>query len=161
MTTIDECGGNVMSADIRSLLPGSLLIAMGGLGVALASNLEIGAARSMGPGYFPLATSIGIFVCGVVELIRGARAASFQAVAISWSPLLTVSAAAAAFAIVVAQFGMLPAIFLCTLICGFRDQRLNSLRLVLLACASCAVAYVIFIFALNLPIKAWDLPAWN
>lgn len=150
-----------MSANIRNMLPGSFLVALGGLGVALSVNLEIGAARAMGPGYFPLAASLGLFVCGALELIRGTMVSSRQSIVISWSPLLTVSAAATAFAIAVGPLGMLPAIFLCTLLCGSRDPRLRPVGLLVLAGASCAVAYLIFIVALNLPIKPWGFPAWN
>jgi hypothetical protein len=137
---------------------GSLLfLALGLHFVYGALEMEIGTARRMGPGYFPLV--LGALVCGlaILSVIK-----SFFEVArterVDVRSFAAVSAGVAAFAFVTSNFGIVPAAFLSVLASSLADSRLSiHMKLVLAVGVSLAV-WLVFILALQLPFEAFRTP---
>lgn len=150
-----------MSRNWPELLASLFLLVIGGAGIAGSLALNIGTARSMGPGYFPLASSVAIVACGLFQLFQALRAGGASLPRIDWLPLVTISAGGVVYALMIPRFGLLPAIVGCTVVCGLFDPRLRLPHLAALCVLLCVLAYLTFVIGLGLPISPVRLPTWN
>lgn len=150
-----------MSRNWPELFAGLFLLVLGGAGIIGSLALHIGTASNMGPGYFPLASSLAIFACGLFQLFQVLRAGEASLPRIDWLPLVTISAGGVVYALMISRFGLLPAIVGCTVTCGLFDPRLRVKHLVALCVVLCLLAYLTFVAGLGLPIPSVRLPAWN
>lgn len=55
----------------KDFLAGGMFVAWGAAAMALSPGLTIGSAAKMGPGYFPFALGVLLFVLGAAVLLRG------------------------------------------------------------------------------------------
>ncbi|MEK9724330.1 MAG: tripartite tricarboxylate transporter TctB family protein [Rhodospirillaceae bacterium] len=126
-------------------------------GVDGALDMDLGSARRMGPGYFPLL--LGGIVSALAALVvvqsfvrRDERGRpdirSFAAV----------SAGVLVFAVTIPQIGIVPAAFLSVLASSLADSRLSLAGKALLALGVSAAVWVVFIVALQLPFEAFRTP---
>jgi hypothetical protein len=142
---------NVISAYISA---GAIAIL--GVGFILGSSgLDVGTARSMGPGYFP--QMIGYLLLGSAALIAlldrtpsSERADLF--------PFVTVIAGILAFAIIVGFFGFVPALAAAVVISAMGDRAFNWLQSVLVAGALAAFSWAIFVLLLGLRMPPFRWP---
>jgi hypothetical protein len=133
----------------------AFLIALGAFAFALASELSVGTAASMGPGYVPRALALLIMVYG---LVLGARAAlaGWQAFpAIALRPLLLVGASVALFALLLPIAGLALTSFVVVVCAGFAAYDVRVRENLALAVALAAFAVGLFVAALGLPIPIW------
>ena len=77
--------------NIPDLAFAAFLVALGALAFALASELTVGTAAAMGPGYVPRGLAGIIMVYGVVLGLRAAFTGSQPFPMIAWRPLLLIS----------------------------------------------------------------------
>ena len=92
--------------NVPDLAFGVFLVALGALAFALASDLTVGTAASMGPGYVPRGLAIIIMIYGLVLGIRAAFTGREPFPAIAWRPLLLISASVALFGILLPVLGL-------------------------------------------------------
>ena len=78
--------------NVPDLAFGVFLVALGALAFGLASELTVGTAASMGPGYVPRGLSMLIMVYGLVLGVRAAFTGHEPFPAIAWRPLILISA---------------------------------------------------------------------
>ncbi|MCG6122825.1 MAG: tripartite tricarboxylate transporter TctB family protein [Microvirga sp.] len=139
----------------RDVIAGLLFVGLGAGAIAIASGYPLGTAMRMGPGYFPILVAAMIVALGlavtVAGLMRGGGAERFGA--IPWRPLFCVLAGVAVFALTIGRFGLIPAVTAMTLIARFSEPMGSKLELAGLVVALNAVAYAIFIYGLNLPLR--------
>src|SRR5688572_21474292 len=89
---------------------GLMFIGFGALAILLARNYPMGSAMRMGPGYFP--TYLGAISIFIGALLAG-RSFRFEGDGIGrwgWRPLLWLSAAFAAFGLLIEPVGFVPAL---------------------------------------------------
>ena len=131
------------------------LIALGGVAYALAAELPVGSATSMGPGYVPRGLALLIVLCGLVQGARAVVAERTPLPAVAIRPLLMVAAAVALFAILLRFAGLAVTSFVVVLAAGFAasDARWREGALLALGLAIFSVA--LFVLALGLPIPIW------
>ena len=131
------------------------LIALGALAVSLASQLSIGTAAAMGPGYVPRGLSILIMVYGLVLGIRAFFSGRQSFPEIAFRPIILVSASVALFAILLPVVGLAITSFVTVICAGVAayDVRLRENAIAALALAVFAV--LLFVKVLGLPVAIW------
>ena len=131
------------------------LVALGALAFALANQLTIGTAASMGPGYVPRGLAILIMIYGLALGGRAIFSGRQSFPDIAFRPLVLISASVALFAIVLPLVGLAVTSFAVVVCAGFAayDVRLRENAVVALVLATFAV--LLFVKALGLPIAVW------
>jgi len=151
----------VRRGNIPDLAFAAFLVALGALAFALASDLAVGTAAEMGPGYVPRGLAVIIMVYGVVLGLRATFVGRQAFPEVAWRPLLLISAAVALFAVLLPIMGLALTSFAVVICSGFAayDVRLRENALAAVALAIFAV--VLFVTVLGLPIELWpQIPAW-
>jgi putative tricarboxylic transport membrane protein len=133
----------------------AFLVAIGALAFALASELTVGTAAAMGPGYVPRGLALIITVYGMVLGSRAAFAGWQVFPDIAWRPLLLLSAAVALFAILLPIVGLALTSFTIVVCAGFAAYDVRLLENALFGAALAAFAVVLFVSVLGLPIATW------
>ena|SRR5258706_12962986 len=141
--------------NIPDLAFAAFLVALGAFAFALASELTVGTAAAMGPGYVPRGLAILIMIYGLVLGSRAMFAGWRGLPGMAWRPLLLLSAAVALFAILLPITGLALTSFVLVVCAGFAayDVRLHENALLGVALAGFAV--VLFVSVLGLPIAIW------
>ena len=135
----------------------ALLLALGLFFVFGSIEMEIGTARRMGPGYFPLVLgSLVSFLAVISIVVSFLEETRIQRIDIR--SFAAVSAGVAAFALVTPQFGLVPAAFLSVLASSLADSRMSFLLKIILAVGMSLAVWLIFIIALQLPFEAFRTP---
>jgi hypothetical protein len=132
---------------------GLVFIILGGLFGLGASQLDLGTAFRMGPGYFPIILSGVLVIFGLVILVPALRSAGAPIGAIAWRGMPFILGAPLAFGLTVRGAGFVPAVFLAGLVAAFATPRMTAVRALLLAAAITAFATVVFSYGLGLPFR--------
>jgi len=150
-----------LRGNIPDLAFAAFLVALGALAFALSSELTVGTAAAMGPGYVPRGLALIIMVYGAVLGLRAAFTGRQVFPAVAWRPLLMISAAVAVFAVLLPVAGLAItslAVVICSGAAAY-DVRLRENALLAVALAIFAV--LLFVTALGLPIEVWpQIPVW-
>lgn len=131
------------------------LVALGALGFALSSQLTIGSAASMGPGYVPRGLSAMIMLYGLALGVRAVFSGRQSFPEIAFRPLLLISASVALFAIVLPLVGLAVTSAAVVICAGFAAYDVRLRENAVLALALSAFAVLLFVKALGLPIAIW------
>ncbi len=139
---------------LKSQVGNLLLLAIGAFfAIGALLWLDLGSARRMGPGFFPMAVGALLCVLALIAIVTSIRnplpAGSPDPLAIA-----SVVGGVITFAVVTPLLGVLPAVFLSVLATGSSVSRVAwTTRLWLAVLASVAV-WAVFIVALQLPFVA-------
>lgn len=131
------------------------LIALGAFAFALAGELPVGGAGSMGPGYVPRGLSILIIVLGIGMGVRAAFAARQPFPAVAVRPLIMVGASVALFAVLLPRAGLALTSLAVVLCAGFAAADVRVRENGVLAIGLAAFAVALFVVGLGLPIRIW------
>lgn len=128
------------------------------LGIALValwfiSGLEIGTARAMKTGFFPLGISLVLAGMGFVLVVRGLLLEGPRMEPLFLRPLVLISLSAAVFALCVDRLGLAIAVLAQVVIAGFAPQKPAPLESLLVGLALAVFAVALFIGILSLPMK--------
>jgi len=140
--------------DSRSagLIGGGLAILAGLAVVWVGAGYEVGTARRMGPGWFPVA--LGWLMAGLGLLLAAASLRRPEPAEPSdLRALLAVGAGIAAFAALLERAGLVPAALALVLIAGMGGTRLSLPRQLLLAAGLTGMSLLVFRLGLGLPLK--------
>lgn len=132
---------------------GLLFAAFGAAFVLLASGMRLGTAHRMGPAYFPTILGALLIVLGLVIAVRGARAAAAGVEMGALRPVLVVLAAVLVFALTVQPLGVLIATVALVVVSRLGAGSGRALEVLLLAAALAALAALLFVRGLGLPLK--------
>ena len=150
-----------LRGNIPDLAFAAFLVALGALAFALSSELTVGTAAAMGPGYVPRGLALIIMVYGAVLGLRAMFVGRQAFPAVAWRPLLMISVAVAVFAVLLPVAGLAItslAVVICSGAAAY-DVRLRENALLAVALAIFAV--LLFVTALGLPIEVWpQIPVW-
>lgn len=145
--------------DTRDIVGGSVLVIVG-LIVALyaSSAFEVGTARRMGPGMFPVALGYLQAGIGLLILAAGVARQGHPIPAPDMRSVVTIIGAGAVFTSIVGSFGVVPAIVLMTVVASAADDRLTRSAAVSLGILLAAAAALTFRFALGIRVVLFDWP---
>jgi len=139
---------------------GALMVALG-LGAAMeSSHFHVGTLAHMGPGFFPAAVGGLLAVVGAMIAVGGSGRKNMSKAddpPAEWRGWFCILAGIAAFILLGYYTGLLPATFAIVFISALGDRQNSINAAAVLAFAMCAVAYVIFHWALQLqfPLLHW------
>ena len=129
------------------------LVALGTLAFSLASQLTMGSAAAMGPGYVPRGLSIIIMIYGAVFGARALFSGALPFPSIEPRPLLLLSAAVVLFAVLLPLAGLAVTSFVVVICAGYAAYDVRMRENALAALALAAFASILFVSVLGLPIK--------
>lgn len=145
----------MLRGDWKDILGGGALVVLGGAYVFGALGLDLGTARVMGPGYYPMVVAIVTMGVGGLIMLLGAIRRYESLPLPRWRPLLMVLASFATFGFVMRHAGFVPGLFLTVIVASLADPASRPLSTVALAAGAAGGAWLIFIAGLGLPIPAF------
>lgn len=136
---------------LKDLLAGSVFIAFGLAFAATSLTYEVGSPLRMGPGYFPLVLGGILALLGLMIIAKGLVAGEGGAIGtIPWRPAILIVAAFVFFGVTVRGLGLVPSLFVTTLLSAFADDQVSVPMAVLIAAGLTTLCVLIFVFALQL-----------
>jgi hypothetical protein len=141
--------------NVPDLAFGLLLLAIAIFAWVMVSDLPVGSATSMGPGYVPRGLALLIGAFGLIQSARALLApfAPFPSVAIR--PLLLVGASVAVFALMLRVAGLAITSAAVVIVAGFAAYDVRLGENLLLALGLAIFSVLLFVLALGLPIPIW------
>jgi hypothetical protein len=141
--------------NVPDLAFATFLVALGALAYALASELSVGTAAAMGPGYVPRGLAVLVMAYGAVLGLRAAFSGTQSFPDIAWRPLLLILASVALFAILLPLAGLALTSFAIVVCAGLAAYDVRLRENAIAAAVLAAFSIVLFIVALGLPIPVW------
>tara|TARA_R110002012_G_scaffold199066_1_gene367961 strand:- start:88 stop:534 length:447 start_codon:yes stop_codon:yes gene_type:complete len=141
-----------MSINKKEIAAGFLMLLIGVAALLIVSDYNIGSARRMGPGYFPLILSGLLSLVGVLIIVTGVKSDAKSLPNVSWRPMLVIFISLIGFMLGMYLGGLLPAIVLTIAISSLADKKSTWKDVLLLAGLVPLAAWLIFNQALSLPI---------
>lgn len=133
---------------------GLLFLGLGAsaIAIALAGGYELGSARKMGPGYFPVwlggaLAATGLLLAGKGVVTEGAPIGRWAIL-----PLVLVTLGTALFAAIVSVVGLAPAIVVLVLVSSFASVRFHLRWAIPLALGLAAMSVLVFIKGLGIAV---------
>jgi hypothetical protein len=139
----------------KNFLAGLLFVAFGAFGLWLARELDAGTASEMGPGYFPRVICVLLIGLGGVLSVTDLAQDTERPEGWSWRPLLFITAAAFAFALLLRPIGLVGTLVLTIVLASAAGRLLRPMALALLVLALIVINVGIFVVALQIPIPLW------
>jgi len=148
----------MLGRDYRDILGGGLLIV---LGLAIAAyaqaNYAMGTLRRMGPGMFPAGVGLLLAVTGALTILP-ALFRPGRMPQVKWGPMILILLSVAVFALAIRPFGLIPAVAACVLVAALSEPTNRPLTILLLAVTLPALAWLVFVFGLRLPMQPFRWP---
>lgn len=137
---------------LADLLAGAVFIGFGlAFAVATLADYEIGTPLAMGPGFLPLLLAGMLLVLGVAIVASGLVAGREEPLgSVPWRAVVLLPLAFIVFGLTVRNLGVVPSLFLATLLAAFSSVRMSPLNALLIAAALTATSVLIFVVALQL-----------
>lgn len=121
-----------------------------------ATRYEIGTAAEMGPGYFPLILGGLLALFGLIIVARSITADDEEAVErASLRPFWLIIGSVVLFGVLLAPLGLIACSLLLVLASAFASHEFGWRYAISSAVILIAFCYLIFIYALGLPIPVW------
>ena len=133
---------------------GAIFIAIGlFFGLMTLSGLDIGTARRMGPGYFPIMLSGILVVLGLAILAKGLGQADVQRGPLPWRGLAVLLPVPVVFGLLIRPLGMVPVLLITTFLTSFASRRMSLAVAVALSIGLVVFCVAVFSLGLGLPIR--------
>ena len=141
-----------MRVNPKDVAAGAIFIA---IGLAFSLNawftLKIGAARSMGPGYFPVLFGAILVGLGLVIVLMAIGRPKEAFGDVSWRGVFLVTASIVFFAVTVRGLGMALALGGATVMAAMSSKRLSFVGTLITSASLTTFSVLVFIYALRLP----------
>ena len=144
-----------MVANSRDLLAGLFFMAVGAIVMAFARDYGLGSLAHVGPGFFPMVLAIAMMLLGAAIAILSLRDRRTHRIALSWRPLVVVTAAVFLFAFGLETLGLFLSVAVLVAVSRLARAGETWMETAALALASAAVAAFLFGYALGLPVPLW------
>jgi putative tricarboxylic transport membrane protein len=137
----------------KDLLAGLFFIGISLCFLVMGSDLEIGAALDMGPGYFPAVVAGLLALLGIVTTIGALKnRAGSVAPRFKWKPLAMVVGAPLIFASLVDFFGLAPALIVSVWFSTFASRPWQAGKSLGLSVVVAVFCWLVFTLAFGMPI---------
>ena len=145
---------------IRGTMAGGILVC--GIGAATsvysALNYEIGELSNIGPGAFPIGLGVLLLLFGVSLVIQGLYESRYR-FELNLGNVVYILLAVLCFALLIAPFGIFPAVTVGGAIAARADRSSSNLFCAMLGLSLAAICSFLFVILLELPVPAisWRL----
>ena len=140
----------------KDVLAGLMFLLVGGAFALGAADYDIGTARRMGPGYFPVV--LGCILCLIGLALTGKALWMQRPQHVSrfyLRPLLALTASILAFAALIDEVGLIAACLSCVLVAGLASAETRWRETFLIAVGMTAFSALVFQWFLGLPFRLW------
>jgi hypothetical protein len=145
-----------MPFHVKDLTTGLTFICIGLFYGYMSFGLPIGVAHEMGPGYVPLVLSSVLAAIGLAVCIRGMLASGATRFGrVPWRAIFFLSAAVALFASLLDRLGLLPAVFLTSLVASMASRDVRIGRALSVSSGLAVVSTLIFSRGVRLPVPVF------
>lgn len=143
----------------KDLWVGVLFLGIGvaAIAVALANGYELGTARKMGPGYFPVWLGGGLMVTGLMLAAKSLLTDGPPVGPWALKPLALVTLGTVLFAAIVNTAGLAPAIVVLVLVGAFASVRFSLAWALPLALGLAAASVLVFVKGLGIAVPVMPL----
>lgn len=136
---------------LPDILAGSIFMAFGLFFAVTSTTYEVGTPFQMGPGFFPLLLGGVLVLLGILVVGSGFVAEREEEVGtIPWRAVVLIPIAFVFFGLTVGGLGLVPTLFITTLLAAFASERVPVLTALAIAVGLTVVSVVIFVVALQL-----------
>lgn len=138
------------------VLSGLMFMGAAAWGFMASAGLDPGSAMAMGPGYFPRLVSGLLLALGLAIVIAGLATGNGTGVG-AWvlRPIVLVSLAGLAFALLLERAGLVLAIIAVVAIGALAGSRFEPGPLALLTAALIVASVLLFVVGIGLPLPIW------
>ena len=143
----------MIKRDVRDVLGGLLMIAIGAFAVIYAQRYDMGQLRMMGPGYFPIMLGALLVILGVFIAVP-ALFRSGTAIQVQWKSLFWVIASIVLFAASLNLVGLVFATIMCV-VASSMASTLPWRTKFILAGSVALLTYLIFSLGLGMLFPLW------
>ena len=139
---------------LKDILAGSVFVAFGLFFAVVSTTYEVGSPLNMGPGYFPLVLGGILVLLGIVVVGKGFVAGEGDTIGtVPWRSAALIVAAVIFFGVTVRGLGLIPALFVATLLSAFAGHRIGVIPAVVIAGGLTILCVLIFVVALQLRVE--------
>jgi hypothetical protein len=132
---------------------GVMFIGFGVLAIVVSRDYPMGSALRMGPGYFPTYLGAISVVIGAVMTVKAYWVEGEDLGRWGWRPLLWLSAAFAAFGLLIEGAGFVLALLALIVASSLAGRDTRPLELLILITALIAGSVALFVYGLELPYR--------
>ncbi len=137
----------------KDFFTGILLLVIAAVFAYGLTELQIGTAYRMGPGYFPMLLTGMLAVFAVIILVNGFTTDGEAIGEIPWKALILVTLSVASYGVTLRGLGFVLSLALTVLISTFAAERWDAKAAVALTIGLVASCFVIFVKGLGLPLS--------
>jgi hypothetical protein len=137
---------------------GLLFIAIGALAAYLGRDFVFGTMTRMGPGFLPTVLAWLMMGVGAIILVRSLVLKGEAIQASRFRPQILIVVAILLFAQMIDRVGMVPTVFVVTIVAALAAEEMRWRDTLLLAVGLSAVCTLLFIMVLGLPMRPF---AWS
>lgn len=143
-----------MSFNRSDVGAGAIFIAIGlFFGLVTLFELDIGTARRMGPGYFPIVLAGILIVLGLAVVFRGGGQADPERGPLPWRGIVVLLSVPVLFGLLIRPLGMVPVLLITTFVTSFASRRMSVPAAIALAVGLTVFCVVVFNMGLGLPLR--------
>jgi hypothetical protein len=130
-----------------------------GLGfAAVAQRYDMGAIRSMGPGWFPTAVGLGMAVLGAALSLKALKAGALVRIgAFGWRGIAALLGSLALFSVLLPYLGMVVALSLLVFGSSLANRDFKLLEALIVTAALVVMGWLIFIVGLGIQVQVWPI----
>ena len=147
--------GKIGLRNLQDLLCGVFFIAIGLFGMWIGRNYPMGSPVRLGTGVFPYILCWGMVGSGVIIFFKGLFTQGQKMGRIAWRPVILVSAAATAFALLIDPAGLVVAMLAMIVLSGFAGHEFYPKEFIIFSAILVLMGVAMFIWGLGMPIKTF------
>ncbi|MBI1621404.1 tripartite tricarboxylate transporter TctB family protein [Aquamicrobium zhengzhouense] len=135
---------------------GSIFVAIGlFFGLMTLYGLDIGTARRMGPGYFPIVLSGILIVFGIATILKGMSHPDVERGPLPWRGIPVLLSVPVLFGLLIRPLGIAPVLLITTFVTSFASRRMSLLAAVALSVGLTIFCILVFSIGLGLPLRVF------
>jgi Tripartite tricarboxylate transporter TctB family len=129
----------------HDVIAGGIFIAIAALFFIEGSRYDFGTALQMGPGFFPVVLAGLLTVFGIFVIVGGFRKApDLSGGPVPWRGMILICAALVLFAAGARTLGLVPIVFLCTVLTALASPKNPPLSACVMGVVMSVLCYVVF-----------------
>lgn len=139
----------------RDVAAGAFFITVGVSALLIGADYRLGSLLSMGPGYFPRIIAGVLIALGVGVGLAGLRLQGPPVGRWPWRALLLVLGSIVWFGWSLERLGLMAAVAVMTFVSAYAERSRGLVEAVSLSVFLAVLAWVIFVWALGMPLMLW------
>jgi hypothetical protein len=138
----------------KDLASGGLFMAAGlFFSLDAYSQLTIGTAFRMGPGYFPVMVGMMLTALGAAIIIKGIGHAQSPFGGVAWRGVFLLTISPVLFAVLIVPLGLIPTVIITVMLSAFASRHMSLLLALSLALGLTVFCVLVFSVGIGLPLR--------